>query len=246
MTNPEQPIERVEWRADGNPYNPRFGDTYRSRSGGLRQARDVFLAGCGLPSRWRGCDAFTVLETGFGLGLNFLVTWADWLADPQRSGLLRYQSIEAYPVAALDLLRSARMVAGDAGLDGGWMARAQQLAEVWEATPKLPGWHRCVLQQGAVSLWLGVGDVGQRLVDVPHAADALYLDGHAPARNPGMWSAEVLSAAVAACAAGARLASYSVARSVRDALTAAGAVVARQPGLPPKRHRLEAVLPESS
>lgn len=58
------------------PYNPRFGDRYHSENGGLDQARRVFLHGCGLPEAWAGQPQWRILETGFGFGLNFLVTWA--------------------------------------------------------------------------------------------------------------------------------------------------------------------------
>ena len=99
--------EPVVWLRDGSPHSPRFNDRYRSRSGGVAQAACVFLAGCGLPQRWRGKAEFTVLETGFGLGMNFLTTWAAWEADAQRCDGLHFVSVEAYPVAAADIVRSA-------------------------------------------------------------------------------------------------------------------------------------------
>lgn len=68
--------EPVDWLEDGCAHSLRFQDRYHSYSG-LAQATAVFLAGCGLPERWRSKDRFAVLETGFGPGLNFLVTWAD-------------------------------------------------------------------------------------------------------------------------------------------------------------------------
>ena len=48
--------ERIEWlddgTRDGSPYSPRFSDRYRSERGGLAQATEVFLNGCGLPAAW--------------------------------------------------------------------------------------------------------------------------------------------------------------------------------------------------
>ena len=103
--------EPIEWlddgTASGTPFNPRFGDRYRSELGGLEQARNVFLAGCGLPAAWSGQALWRVLETGFGLGLNFLVTWAAWKADPLRPKLLHFVSTEAFPASAQDVLRGA-------------------------------------------------------------------------------------------------------------------------------------------
>ena len=102
--------ERIEWlddgTRDGSPYSPRFSDRYRSERGGLAQATEVFLNGCGLPAAWARQPQWTLLETGFGLGLNFLVTWAAWQADPQRPRLLHFVSIEAFPTSADDVLRA--------------------------------------------------------------------------------------------------------------------------------------------
>lgn len=68
----------VSFRADGTAFSEAYGDIYHSAAGALGQARHVFLAGNGLPGRWRGRRRFTIVETGFGTGLNFLATWLGW------------------------------------------------------------------------------------------------------------------------------------------------------------------------
>ena len=65
----------------------------------------VFLAGNELPQRWRGRARFVVLETGFGLGLNFLATWAAWRDDAQRCARLHFVSCELHPFTRDDLVR---------------------------------------------------------------------------------------------------------------------------------------------
>ena len=82
--------ETVEWDERGIPRSPRFGDVYRTASGGLEQARHVFLAGCGLPAAWAGQPCWRILETGFGLGINFLAAWRAWKDDPHRPRLLHF------------------------------------------------------------------------------------------------------------------------------------------------------------
>ncbi|NCU95902.1 MAG: bifunctional tRNA (5-methylaminomethyl-2-thiouridine)(34)-methyltransferase MnmD/FAD-dependent 5-carboxymethylaminomethyl-2-thiouridine(34) oxidoreductase MnmC, partial [Betaproteobacteria bacterium] len=62
---------RIVRQDDGSLLAPDFGDTYASRAGALAQSRAVFLAGCDLPQRLSG-RSHTVLETGFGTGLNAL------------------------------------------------------------------------------------------------------------------------------------------------------------------------------
>jgi tRNA 5-methylaminomethyl-2-thiouridine biosynthesis bifunctional protein len=238
--------EPVEWTSDGSPRSPRFNDWYRSRSGGVAQATTVFLAGCGLPGRWRGTAAFTVLETGFGLGINFLATWAAWEAHEQRCERLHYVAIEAYPVAAADVLRSTLApdgaqvipIASDS-LPARVQALAPQLADAWQDLS--PGIHHLRFAGGRVQLTLAVGDVRAMLDDLACEADAVYLDGFSPAVNPDMWSRATLQAMARLCRPGTTLATYTVARGVREVLEQIGFQVQKHPGLPPKRQRLQAV-----
>lgn len=226
--------EPIEWLDDGTasgaPFNPRFGDRYRSELGGLEQARNVFLAGCGLPAAWGGQAQWRVLETGFGLGLNFLVTWAAWKADPLRPKLLHFVSTEAYPASADDVLRSA---ADHADLH----PLAMQLrAQLWGL---LPGFHRLVFEGGHVLLTLCIGDAKAMLRQQHFEADSVYLDGFSPSKNPDIWDIYTLKAVARCCRRGTRMATWTIARSVRDALSQCGFVVQKTPGTPPKRDNLQ-------
>lgn len=237
MNTPLPPAEPVDWQADATPVSPRFGQAYRSRSGGLAQAHTVFLGGCGLPRGWRGRSGFTVLETGFGLGLNFLATWAAWEADPERSARLSFVSVEGFPVAAQDIARSA-MQAGSLPGSSPLPAMARDLAVAWEG--RVEGVQTWSFAGGRVDLTLALGDVRDMLSCLSCEVDAVFLDGFSPAVNPDMWSEPVLRAVARTCRPGARLSSYSTARPLRERLQQLGFDVRRCPGLPPKRHRLEA------
>jgi tRNA 5-methylaminomethyl-2-thiouridine biosynthesis bifunctional protein len=76
----------------------------------------------------------------------------------------------------------------------------------------------------------------------PGKANAWFLDGFSPAKNPGLWSLPVMQAIAQQSYPGATIATYSIARMVRDHLTAAGFTVQKKEGVPPKRDRLEGVL----
>ncbi len=223
--------EPVDWLPDGTPYSPRFGDRYHSENGGLTQARQVFLHGCGLPQAWAGLPQWRILETGFGFGLNFLVTWAAWRADPERPALLHFVSTEAWPVGAGDLLRATSTHPELAPL-------AQQLHAQWWGL--LPGVHRLSLDGGRVLLTLYVGDTQAMLRQQALTVDAVYLDGFSPQRNPEIWDAHTLKAVARCCRRGTRLATWTIARAVRDALAQCGFEVTRVPGVPPKRDNLQA------
>ncbi|MGC3986975.1 MAG: FAD-dependent 5-carboxymethylaminomethyl-2-thiouridine(34) oxidoreductase MnmC [Pseudorhodoferax sp.] len=222
--------EPIAWLADGAPYNPRFGDRYHSEAA-LAQARGVFLHGCGPPQAWAGRPHWTILETGFGLGLNFLVAWAAWRADPDRPARLHFVSVEAYPAAAEDLRRSAAA-----------FPELQPLADALASryAGLRPGVHRLRLDQGRVLLTLAIGEAVPMLRELRCQADAVFLDGFSPARNPEIWRLDTLKAVARCCRNGTRLATWSIARAVRDGLAQCGFAVQRVAGVPPKRDRLEA------
>ena len=226
--------ERIEWLDDGtaggSPYSPRFGDRYRSELGGLEQAREVFLKGCGLPAAWARQPQWCVLETGFGLGLNFLATWAAWKADPLRPRLLHFVSLEAFPASAEDVLRSART-------HPELLPFAQALQrQLWGL---LPGFHRLVFEGGQVLLTLCIGDAKAMLRESSFEADSVYLDGFSPQCNPDIWDVHTFKAVARCCRRGTRIATWTVARKVRDALAQCGFVVKKVPGIPPKRDNLQ-------
>lgn len=223
-----QPV-RLERDAGGHPVSTLYGDVYASRAGALGQAVHVFLGGCGLPSIWRGRHQFVVLEAGFGLGLNFMVTWQAWRDDAQRPARLHYVAVELHPVTADDLVAAAPAALGP---------MAQALARQWP--PPLAGLHRLEFEGGRVVLTLALGDARRLLPRLVVGADAIYLDGFAPARNPQMWEPALLKAIGRCARPGARLATYTTARAVRDALASAGFELEVRAGYADKREMLAA------
>ena len=229
-----EPIVAAEpgFATDGTPYSAAFDDVYHSASGGLDQSRHVFLAGndlLGENARWHGRDGYTILETGFGLGLNFLATWQAWRNDPQRPGRLHFISVEKHPFRGEDL-RS---------LHARWPELAELSAALTAAWPMLaPGLHQLRFDAGRVRLTLGFGDAIALLPKLSLAADALYLDGFAPVKNPDMWSGAVANALAALAAPDATLATWTVLEDVMARLAAAGFALEKRPGFGTKRYML--------
>lgn len=224
---------RIHWADDGLPYAPDYADRYHAPYGALAQARQVFLAGNGLPQRWAGRSDFTICETGFGLGHNFLATWQAWRDDAQRPARLHYVAVEAHLPLPADLARAHAVHAGTPVAD-----LAQALRQAWPAATA--GLHLLTLDGGAVRLLLALGDVRACLSELVFQADAFYLDGFDPAHNPAMWDPHVIKALGRRACAGATAATWSVARSVRDALSAAGFSCERVDGTGGKRRVLQA------
>jgi len=229
MSEPLRPAH-VDFSDASAPRAPDYDDVYHPRGGALAQARHVFLAGNGLPQRWGQRRHFVILETGFGLGHNFLATWAAWRDDPQRCEHLWFLSVDKHPLRAADMRR--------AHAHGAEPNLARELVGAWP--PLTPDLHRRDFALGRVHLLLAFGDLATWLPQWLAEVDAFYLDGFAPAKNPAMWEPRVLQRLARLAAMGATAATWSTARVVRDALAAAGFEVQRSAGFDAKRDMLRA------
>jgi len=230
-----QPVVPAEVAFAGTtPYSARFDDIYHSAQGGLEQARHVFLGGNDLPQSWRNRERFVILETGFGLGLNFLATWQAWQADPQRCLRLHFVSVEKHPFRRDDL----------AVLHAQWPELAEFSTQLIDQWPLLvPGFHRLHFGNGAVTLTLVFGDAADWLPQLSLAADAVYLDGFAPDRNPELWSEDIFATLRRLAAPGSTLATWTVAEDVTRRAAAADFRWEKQPGFGNKRYMLKAWVP---
>jgi tRNA U34 5-methylaminomethyl-2-thiouridine-forming methyltransferase MnmC len=211
--------EQVAWRDEGTPVSTLFDDPYFSLHDGLAETRHVFLAGNGLPARFRG--GFRVAELGFGTGLNLLATWAAWRAAGT-PGRLHFTSFEAYPMPVGDMARA--------------LGAFPELADLRE--PLLDHWGQGLrrFDLGATTVEILVGDANERLAAWDGQADAWYLDGFSPAKNPALWGAALMADVARHTAPGGTFATYTAAGFVRRGLQAAGFQVERISGYGHKRH----------
>jgi tRNA 5-methylaminomethyl-2-thiouridine biosynthesis bifunctional protein len=216
---------RLDYTHDGVPYSNDYGDVYHPRAGAFVQARHVFIAGNGLPQRWQARERFVVLETGFGLGNNFLATWQAWRDDAARCEHLVFISVEQRPFSSDDMRRlHASSPAPEL---------ARQLVEAWPAlTHNL---HTLDFEGGRVRLMLAFGDAESWLPELVAQVHAFYLDGFAPARNPQMWQPQLFKALARLAAPGATVATWTAASGVRDGLSTAGFEVRNAAGTGGKR-----------
>jgi tRNA 5-methylaminomethyl-2-thiouridine biosynthesis bifunctional protein len=220
---------RLAYATDGTPFSADYDDVYHSAAGALEQARQVFLGGNNLPERWQGFQRFVILETGFGIGLNFLTTWQAWRDDPRRCRRLHFISTEKHPFSLADLVTLHRRWPELAEL-------VEQLQRVWP--PLTAGFQRLHLDDGRVTLTLLLGDATSTLRSLKARADAIYLDGFSPTKNPELWSPALLQNLTRLAADDATLATWSVSGAVREALANAGWLLEKRPGFGHKREML--------
>ena len=212
---------QIEWRDGRVPVSTRFDDPYFSIENGMDETRHVFLAGNDLPERF--ADGFHVAELGFGTGLNFLVALQAFRACGC-GGKLRFTSFEAYPMAVADLHAAL----------GAFEGLPSDLREVDMFPAKLDG--------PDFELRVILGDARKTLPDWDGRADAWFLDGFSPAKNPELWSPDLMAQVAGHTAAGGTAATYTAAGFVRRGLQESGFEVRRVQGYGRKRHMTQAVL----
>lgn len=216
---------RLEWQGDV-PFSAQFGDVYFSREGGAAETEYVFLGGNDLPNRWQHRSHFTIFETGFGTGLNFLCTAEMWQKNAKPEQWLYYISVEKHPIDIYDL----RRLHGNHPL-------------LLQLPPVIPGFHWHIFEEERIALLLIYADLATALSDLDAKIDAWFLDGFAPAKNPDMWSDALYEGMQNLSADGATFATYTAAKSVRDGLEKAGFYYERVKGFGHKKHMLRGALP---
>ena len=218
----------LDWPDGRTPVSRQFADPYFSVDDGLAETAHVFLAGNDLPARFGG--EFRIAELGFGTGLNLLVTWAAWVAAG-RPGTLTFTSFEAFPMAPADRAQALAAFPTLAAL-------ADQLCA---ATTSGLGTHDLAPN---LTLQIISGDARDTLPLWQGQADAWFLDGFSPAKNPQMWGDDLLEQVARHTRPDGTAATYTAAGHVRRGLAAAGFAVARVPGYGRKRHMTSARMPQ--
>ncbi len=229
----------ISWKENDSPYSSRFDDYYYSSEDGWEESHYVFLRGNQLAQRMssHAHPSFCIVETGFGTGLNFLLTWKLWQELPQPRPRLHFISVEKYPLTKDDLHRAL----------GTWPALEELAGQLVAQYPlPLAGQHRIELEDGAVILDLWWEDAQDALSELAsygqHSIDAWYLDGFSPNRNQKMWTDEIFHCIADLSREGATFATFTAAGDVRRALLGAGFHVSKTPGFGKKRECMHGVL----
>ncbi len=226
QTPAQNQTAELTWRDGILPVSTRFDDPYFSLENGLAETRHVFLAGNDLPARFT--DGFHIAELGFGTGLNMFAALLVW----QRAGMktpLRFTSFEAFPMSADEMDKALAA-----------FPEAHTIAD-----PFLTEWakgERRIETQDLIAEII-IGDARTTLPAWEGMADAWFLDGFSPAKNPELWEQDLMAEVARHTTKGGTLATYTAAGFVRRNLAAAGLTVTRSAGYGRKRHMTTATLP---
>lgn len=209
----------LDWRDNAIPVSTRFDDPYFSLDNGLAETRHVFLDGNGLPTRFS--PGFHIAELGFGTGLNLLTAWMAWEQSGQDTPL-QFTSFEAYPMSAEEMERALFAFPALATYAGRLVAAYDE--------------DQTLASLGGINAKVVLGDARETLRAEAFQADAWFLDGFSPAKNPELWDSDLLAQVGTHTKPGGTAATYTAAGFVRRNLEAAGFSVERIPGFGRKRH----------
>ncbi|WP_340679421.1 bifunctional tRNA (5-methylaminomethyl-2-thiouridine)(34)-methyltransferase MnmD/FAD-dependent 5-carboxymethylaminomethyl-2-thiouridine(34) oxidoreductase MnmC [Paraglaciecola sp.] len=229
----------VNFNQNGTPFAEKFDDLYFSDSLGLEETQHVFLHHNHLPQRWIDWPKaqFVIAETGFGTGLNFLVTLALYAQLHAQGSItdfkLHFLTVEKYPLKKADLTQALTL----------YPQLNQFSQELIEQYPiNIAGCHRLEFMAGKVTLDLWLGDVHDVLPQWSAGehgiVDSWYLDGFAPSKNPEMWTADLFTQMARVAKQDCTYATFTAAGMVKRGLLEAGFSVEKQPGHGKKRHNL--------
>ncbi|MBO9466393.1 tRNA (5-methylaminomethyl-2-thiouridine)(34)-methyltransferase MnmD [Tropicibacter sp. R15_0] len=214
----------LDWRGE-TPVSTRFDDPYFSLENGLAETRHVFLQGNDLPARF--ADGFHIAELGFGTGLNLLAALQMW-RDAKIPGQLQFTTFEAFPISPQEMIRA--------------QAAFPEVSDI--AADLRAFWGQTRFETPELRFEMIQGDARETLPLWQGQADAWFLDGFSPAKNPELWSPELMAEVAAHLAPGGTAATYTAAGHVRRGLVAAGLDVTRIPGYGRKRHMTRAHKPD--
>ncbi|MCP5335724.1 MAG: bifunctional tRNA (5-methylaminomethyl-2-thiouridine)(34)-methyltransferase MnmD/FAD-dependent 5-carboxymethylaminomethyl-2-thiouridine(34) oxidoreductase MnmC [Oceanospirillaceae bacterium] len=217
----------LDWSGD-TPVSKLFDDIYYPPEDAVSETYQVFINPNRLPQRFAAlCDEhFVIHETGFGSGLNFLCTWQLWRQTAPASARLHFCSVEKYPLSRNDLQQVLQH----------WPEFAELSAQLIQHYPlPLPGLQRVEFDHGRVVLHLFQGDVQDWLAECQHKADAWFLDGFAPVKNPEMWREDLYREIGRLSKPGTTASTFTAAGQVRRGLRGAGFQARRADNLTGKK-----------
>ncbi|MCO4292205.1 tRNA (5-methylaminomethyl-2-thiouridine)(34)-methyltransferase MnmD [Solitalea sp. MAHUQ-68] len=200
--------------------------TYHSVNGALQEAKHVFLETGLMYLLWMNeMTEVSILEVGFGTGLNFLVT-ADYCE--QHNLKLNYVGVEAYPVKPeiIQQIEFDKQISNQ-HLWQSYVNNYQQL--ITGNSIRISDFVTLQMEQKKV------------MEAQPNTHfDIIYYDAFAPLIQPEMWSAETIAYVTSFLKPGGLFVTYSITGNLKRILKSLGFTIEKPKGAAGKREMLRA------
>ncbi|WP_304064733.1 tRNA (5-methylaminomethyl-2-thiouridine)(34)-methyltransferase MnmD [Pedobacter glucosidilyticus] len=213
--------------ADGSKtiYHPIIKENYHSRNGALQESNHVFLnSGLRYYLADKQHTEVSVLEIGFGTGLNFLLT-ADFCKGKEIK--LQYVGIEAYPLN-LSLIEETAY---------------QEIvsANTWGMFTKL--YDEALQKPVALNEFceLHIAPIPLESFSSAQLFDVIYFDAFASSNQPEMWTKEAITKTISFLKPGGVFVTYAITGDLKRIMKSLNMKIEKAPGAAGKREMLRAV-----
>ncbi|MGZ3756104.1 MAG: tRNA (5-methylaminomethyl-2-thiouridine)(34)-methyltransferase MnmD [Mucilaginibacter sp.] len=216
--------------ADGSYtiYNEAVGEHYHSRNGALQESMHVFVnAGLEYFLAAHQTNEVSILEVGFGTGLNFLLSAE---TCQQRGTKLNYTGIEAFPLSQELIIQTGYNQYVSAALWEQFTAGYPQLLQAEKEPLQI---DECTLSIATSPLLSFNSD---QLFDI------IYFDAFAASRQPEMWDEEAINHTIRFLKPGGVFVTYAITGNLKRMLKALGLTIQKIPGAAGKREMLRGCL----
>ena len=214
--------------ADGSNtlYNETIGEHYHSKHGALQESKHVFID-AGLKFASAGQAETSILEVGFGTGLNFILSFEYCEANNIN---LNYTSIEAFPLSS-DVIEQTGYSAYVP--ERIWADFISNYPNALKAPQKLSS--LCTLEIPHTTL---------AEYHTDQKFDVIYYDAFSVQHQAEMWTDEIIAHACSFLKPGGTFVTYAITGKLKRAVKACGFTIEKLPGAPGKREMLRAIKAE--
>ena len=202
-------------------YIPSMDETYHSRNGAISESKHVFLR----EGMDRTAGNISILEIGFGTGLNALLTAQHAAADSRK---VYFHTLEPFQVP-FDLVE--KIGYGDISNDPTLFSQLHEAD--WESKTRINEYFT-LLKTTQKLEYITLED---------EAYDVIYFDAFAPKKQPELWSTDIFAKLHKATKPNGVLTTYSAAGQLKRDLKAAGYTIQNPPGANGKREMTVAIKP---
>ena len=226
---------QIEFDDQGRLISTQYDDIYFQPEDSRAESEYVFIEHGHVREKFVEKADTTIVEFGFGTGLNFLLTYDAWMKSKPKDKRLHYISFEKHPILKSDLSKIFEY----------WPDLKVQSDNLLSHYPVLTeGVHRIVFTSDNIHLTLVFGDIIDTLpqIDFGSGADIWFLDGFAPAKNPDMWGDSLWNMIGKNTKQGGRVTTFTAAGFVKRGLQSAGFAVEKVKGFGRKREMLVGTL----
>jgi tRNA U34 5-methylaminomethyl-2-thiouridine-forming methyltransferase MnmC len=211
--------------ADGSNtlYNETIGEHYHSKHGALQESKHVFID-AGLKFASASQTEISILEVGFGTGLNFILSFEYCEANNIH---LNYSSIEAFPLTTEVIEQTGYAAYVPEAI---WAEFITNYSNALKVPQKLTSLCRLEIPHTTLAQY-----------HTDQKFDIIYYDAFSVQHQPEMWSDEIIAHACSFLKPGGTFVTYAITGKLKRAVKACGFTIEKLPGAPGKREMLRAV-----